>query len=249
MEKYHLSAYSIYSILKEKKVDFLYHANTVLTSLTFINEKALLSRGYVKNKSLIQTEQKSDVEDKAFNVWDDVFLDGADLHKLYNTPNKYGPILFVMKLDLLLSPSIASVLVTRTNPWYWKANDSWDERYYSDIDEIKQDYLTGKKIDARIMFTLRSPEKTIKLNKFLSKIIIDKPTIIIKIKSGDEKNIGDFAYEKISDALNQNGLSHIQVSHRHSELRYTFCRCNLSYTYLFNSDYLEFRKRFKSYEP
>ena len=62
MEKYKLSAKSLYSILKEKKVDFLYHANTVLTSLTFIRERALLSRGYVAENNFEQTDQKSDKE-------------------------------------------------------------------------------------------------------------------------------------------------------------------------------------------
>jgi hypothetical protein len=246
MEKYELSAKAIYSVLKEKKVEFLYHANTVLTSRTFIKQRALLSRAFVANNNLIQTEQKSDKEDVKFNVWDDIFLDGMDLHKKYNRPNKYGPILFVMKLELLQSPSISSVLVTKTNPWYWKDSDTMDDRYYSDIEDIKGDYLTGKKIDARVMFTFRSPDTAIKLNKFLVGIGIDKPAIILRIKSGLEKNIGDFAFETIGEALNQNGLGHIPIKHRHSDGKFHFCPCNFQYTILYNNDFKEFRKRFKA---
>lgn len=246
MEKYQLSAKSIYSILKEKDVKFLYHANTVLTSMTFIQERALLSRGFVSNNGLIQTEQKSDAEDVKFNVWDDVFLDGADLHRIYKRPNNYGPILFKMKLDLLLSPSINSVLVTKTNPWYWRVTDSWDDRYYSDVEEVKNDYLTGQKIDARIMFTFRAVDRSIKLNKFLAGIEIDKPSIIVKIRKDFEANVGDFAFEKISESLKQNGLGHIPIKHRHSDENFHFCSCNLAYTMLFNSNYNEFRKRFKA---
>lgn len=233
-------------MLKEKDVEFLFHANTVLTSLTFIRERSLLSRGFVDRIGLTQTEQKSDTADKAFNVWDDVFLDGFDLHKIYGKANKYGPILFIIKLDFLLSPSITNVLITKTNPWYWKPHDTLEDRYYSDIEEVKRDYLTGKKIDARIMFTFRSPERAIKLNKFLSAIVIDKPTIMIRLKSGDEKNIGDFAFEKIHDAMNQNGFGHIPIWHRHDDGKLSFCKCNIEYTLLYNSQYREFKKRFKT---
>lgn len=88
-----IPAKEIYSILKEKEVPYLYHANTVASSLTFIQNRALLSRGFVERKGLFQTPQKSDTGDKEFDVWEHIFFDGADLHLKYKRCNHYGPVL------------------------------------------------------------------------------------------------------------------------------------------------------------
>lgn len=87
MDDFYINPKRVYQILVGKKIEYLYHANTVLTSLTFIQQKALLSRNFIEREQLIQTEQKSDQEDKKYNVWDDVFLDGLDLHKKYRRAN------------------------------------------------------------------------------------------------------------------------------------------------------------------
>ena len=97
-------------------VEFLYHANTVSTSITFIENNALLSRHFVESNNLFQSNQPSDKEDKLFDVWDHVFLDGEDLHKRYSRANKYGPVLFRFKLELLTSPQFQNVFITKTNP-------------------------------------------------------------------------------------------------------------------------------------
>jgi hypothetical protein len=68
--------------------------------LTFIEAKALLSRHYVEVNGLLQTPQYTDEKDKSLGIWDSVFLDGYDLHLPFGV-NYYGPVLFVMKLDLL----------------------------------------------------------------------------------------------------------------------------------------------------
>jgi hypothetical protein len=244
MEQFFLSAKTIHSILKEKEVEYLFHANTVQTAMTFIRERALLSRGYIEVNNLTQTAQKSDVEDVKFGVWDDVFLDGLDLHTKYKQPNYYGPVLFRMKLDLLLSPSFPNVLVTKSNPMYWKDDTLLENKYYSDAEQIRTDYLTGKKLDSQIMFTLRSPNKLIKFNKFLDAIGIDKPNIIVNLRSGGQKNVGEYAYDKIVTTLKENGLGQIPVLYRH-EKGLNLCRCAIKYTWLANTNKDEFEKRFK----
>ncbi|WP_419868429.1 hypothetical protein [Chryseobacterium sp. CT-SW4] len=176
MDKYKLSPKEIYQALKKKGIQYLHHANTISTSLTFIENRALLSRHYVEKKHYYQTPQKSDEEDKKFDVWDSVFLDGEDLHSRYNRANKYGPVLFRFKLKILHSPSIQGVYVTKSNPWYWNDNTSIEEKFYHSIEEINQDYLTGKKLDSQIMFTIRSPGTEIKLNKFLHSIKLTIPS-------------------------------------------------------------------------
>lgn len=55
-------------------------------------------------------------------------------------------------------------------------------------------------------------------------------------------DVGDFAFDKINESLKQNGLGHIPIKHRHSTENFHFCKCNLAYTILFNSDFNEFKK-------
>lgn len=246
MEDFYINPKIVYQILANKGVEYLYHANTVLTSLTFLNHKALLSRGYVDINNLTQTEQESDSEDKKFNVWDDIFLDGIDLHKKYKKANNYGPILFVMKLDLLQAPSLPPLLVTKNNPWYWKDEDSWEDRYFKNPEEIKIKYLAAGQLDSRIMFTFRSPGTFIKLNKYLREVIVDRPTIIVDFKSGEKKNIGDHTYEKIREALDNNSLGHIPMRFRHVDDNFYLCSCDLNYTWLKNWRFEEFFKRYRS---
>ncbi len=242
MEKFHLNAKAVYSVLKDKGITELYHCNTLMTSLTFIEARALLSRGYVEQHELKQTPQRSDAEDVEYNVWDDVFMDGFDIHKKYGTPNKYGPILFVMKLEVLLMPEICPILVTRANPWYWKNYPAWESRYVQTTEEIKELYLTGKIKDSMMMFTFRSPGTSIKLNKFLKEIVIDQPGYKI-IKTN--RDLGEIVFSKITSALRDNGLGQIPVRFRHAEEKFNWCTCKHQYSQLNLFDRTEFVKRFK----
>lgn len=245
MEAFYLNPKTVYEILAAKNVEYLYHANTVLTSLTFIQQKALLSRRYVEHNNLVQTEQRSDTEDKRYNVWDDVFLDGLDLHKRYRTANKYGPVLFVMKLEVLQAPSLPPLLVTKNNPWYWNDQNDWNDRYYSTTKDIEDNYLTGK-LDSRIMFTLRSPATFIKLNKYLSAIVIDRPNIIVNFHSGGQGNVGDRAHEVIRAAMDEYGMRHIPIKFRHADETLYFCSCHLDYNWVYARKTEEFKKRYRS---
>lgn len=243
MNEYKLSPKEIYQMLKNKGVEYLHHANTLATSITFIENRALLSRHYVEINNLYQTPQDSDNHDKKYNVWDSIFLDGEDLHQRYNQANKYGPILFKFKLDMLNSPIIQGIYVTKNNPWYWKAYTRPEEKFYKSTEDVNSDYLTGKKIDARIMFTIRSPETEIKLNKFLHSIEIDIPQLLVKVKNIGDMSVGDYAMNAIQESLNANGLGYIPISKRHNgEL--TFCRCTLDYNYMKTVNFDEFSKRF-----
>lgn len=243
MEDYRIPSKEIFQILSKKGIKYLHHANTVSTSITFIENRALLSRQYVEINNLHQTSQKSDEEDKNYDVWDHVFVDGEDLHKRYRRANKYGPILFKLKLDLLTSPLIPYLHITKSNPWYWKKNTALDQKFYKSYEDIEKDYLTRKKLDSQIMFTIRNPEKNIKLNKFLHSIEVDKPKLIINERNEGNMSLGDYTFNAIQDSLNQNGLGHIPITVRHNDDR-GYCNCTLNYNLLQISDYKEFRKRF-----
>lgn len=245
MDHYYINPKTVYRILSEKGVSNLYHANTVDTSITFIKHRALLSRHYVEANELIQTPQKSDDTDKVVGVWDHVFLDGADLHNLYRRPNNYGPVLFKMKLDMLLAQHMSPMLVTKSNPWYWKANTLDELKYYADAEEIESDYLTGKKLDAQVMFTIPSPGNNLKLNKYLEAIELDVPEIMVPVRGKGMRHLGEYAFEHLDQELKSNGLGHIPLLKREAGLRHR-CTCAVAYNSLalFNSD--ELRKRFRN---
>ena len=225
-DKYYINSKQLYSVLVNKGITNLYHANTVETSLTFIKKRALLSRGYIESHNLTQTEQKSDFKDKIVGVWNDVFLDGKDLGEYFRRPNYYGPVLFVMKLDLLNSPQFNNVLVTKNNPMYWdeKIIENINaNRYYSSIKDIENNYLNGSyNTHARIMFTFRDIEEKMKLNKFCEKIILDQT---------NDKKINIDIESKIREALNENSLGHITLEKRENYAK--------AYSLMFNNKFIK----------
>jgi len=243
IENYALSSKGLYQILKAKNVEYLYHANTVLTAKTFIQQRCLLSRHQVESDKLLQSPQKSDPEDKKYDVWDAIFLDGADLHVKYSQPNFYGPVLFKIKLDMLISPSFEKVYVTKSNPMYWSDHTKIEDKYYGTLDQFKVDYLTTTKLDSQIMFTFRTPLRELKLNKFLHSIEIDEPKILLKLKSGGEMEAGKYVRSAIEEEMAKYGLSHIPLETKQHNLL-SKCSCAFGYTYLYNTNYLEFKRRF-----
>ena len=240
LEKYALSSKGLHEILIEKKVDFLHHANTVLTSLTFIRQGCLLSRGTVQENNLLQTPQKSDEKDKLHEVWDSVFLDGTDHHSLYKAYNVYGPILFKIRLDLLLSDDFDKVYITKSNPTIWRDVKPSEDNYYESLKEVRSDYLNGKILPSQIMFTFRSIERKLDLKKYLHSIIVDDPKMRFPTKQGSIEG-RDYLMPLFTEAINQNGLSHISLEKRTHN---TSCSCFKQYTNMLNTDPSTFKRFF-----
>jgi len=221
-----LSSKSVYQILIKKEIDSFHHVNTLKTSLTFIKNNALLSRGHVENNGLIQTIQSSDGIDKEYDIWDDVFLDGLDLHRHFCRNSPYGPIMFKIDLKILTLPDFQEIYITKDNPTNWKSKPSVHDCYYKDLSEFENDYRNSGKIkDGQIMFTFKSPGRNIKLNKFCNEIIVDDPNIF-----SSDKSLGILAKKKIIDELQINGLGHIPVSLRHSNEKWHSCWCFTNYS-------------------
>lgn len=230
MEKYELNSKLVYEILKKKGVVNLHHANTLATSLTFIQQNALLSRGYVEAKALVQSKQKTDAVDKQFNVWDDLFLDGTDLHAKYSRPNVYGPVMFVIPIDIFQYPDFSKVFITKQNPYYWKSSQTMDDWYYSNVEDFEKDYLTGDRLrDGRICFTFKGKDVKLTLKKFCSKIVVDDPGRKVKIQE-KEIPVIDRVIEKINNALTTSGLTRIPVINRHNGTD-IFC-CGINYKFM-----------------
>ena len=163
----------LHSFFREKGIFHLHHANTLATSITFIQNGGLLSRGGVKKNGLFQTSQTSDSYDRIFDVWDDVFLDTADLHAFFNRQNKYGPVMFKFNIDFLLSDEL-NIWITKNNPIYWHSVTSMQERYFQSIDELKDKWDGIER--QRKMITVRKPGIPILFNA-LEEILVDDPRV------------------------------------------------------------------------
>ncbi|THV61981.1 hypothetical protein [Chryseobacterium candidae] len=177
-----LNNHELYDFFVEKRILALYHANTVGTSITYLQNGGLLSRGAVESKGLFQTPQpKSDYKDKQVNVWNDVFLDTADLHTAFSRENYYGPILFELDRELIKDENF-EIWITKNNPMYWDVNSTMEERYFQNVDELKKLWHT---IDRqRKMITIRNNDSPILFN-YVRKVFVDDPQHSIKIDNED----------------------------------------------------------------
>ncbi len=106
--------------LRDKKgVQSLYHANTVVTSLSFLKAGGLVSRAKAEQDQLPQTDQYTDVADKAYGIFDKIFVDPTDIHRRLSRRNLYGPVTFVFAVDVVAMECVREVRVTRINPANW----------------------------------------------------------------------------------------------------------------------------------
>jgi len=107
----------IYEILKRIGVTHLHHANSVITSCTYLEQGGIVSRGFAEDNGLQQSPQPTDELDKKYGIWHTIFVPHVDIHDRQGqtkAPNSYGPVLFVLDLDVLLRlPPGAQVRVTK----------------------------------------------------------------------------------------------------------------------------------------
>lgn len=173
----------LYKFLESKDFKYFFHANTVTTACTFIEQKGLLSRGRVESKGLIQTYQSSDEIDKQFDVWNDIFFDLFDLHGYFPRQNLYGPVCFVMDNRFLLDNQLPNICITKNNPIYWEDSMEVHDKYYSSTKEYIGEFEANKKrrILQQKMFIIHDTEKRIPFKRYLVKILLDNP----KVKIGD----------------------------------------------------------------
>lgn len=163
----------LYDLLIEKGIHHLYHANTVRTSRTYIEQGGLLSRGAVETKGLHQTRQSSDEIDKIFDVWNDVFLDTVDLHTYFNRQNYYGPVLFKLTTNFLSDMDL-DVWVTKDNPINWNKETTSENKYFSSVAELKENWDAYAR--QRKMTTIKNNAEPI-LFDYVEEIIIDNPAV------------------------------------------------------------------------
>lgn len=246
LENYALSSKELHGFLKENGVTHLHHANTLMTSVSLIKAGCLASRKYVEDRAdLKQTDQVSDDKDKFHDVWDSVFVDGTDHHVIFKGRNLYGPVLFKMKLDLLLAQELDKVYIIRTNPYYWPVNQHIpnEKKFYKSMDELKANYTFGKnRQDAQIMFTFRSPGENVDFDKYLDWIWYDDPKIKVPFR-GAEKEGRDLLKMVLEAALEKYGKQHYKLEQRPHTIPAN-CHCFNTYKSLKENDPKEFLKMF-----
>lgn len=177
MPKFVLEGKAVHDVLSERRVKFLFHANTATTACAFLKLGGLASRQRVEKEGLKQTSQYTDALDRMFGIWNDVFTDGVDIHERggrVKGPNHYGPVLFKLPKEVLLDlPPGTEVMVAKRNPSKWNKGESQDERYFSDAEELAAGYKLGQ-FDQHVIFRcagglLRFPERRVA-------ILLDDPT-------------------------------------------------------------------------
>lgn len=133
----------IKQILMSKGVTELYHANSVETSLTFLKNNGLISRGVCEDKNFPQSSQDSDNTDKNFGIYYDIFFDSVDVHERSSNANFYGPVLFVYSINVLDTVEEGSIKITKSNPKSWDDNITENDKYFTDIDDLRMGFRKG----------------------------------------------------------------------------------------------------------
>jgi hypothetical protein len=224
MPNYNLNTAELYDILLKKGITHLYHANTVSTSITFLNHKSLLSRKYVEDNKLFQTTQYSDDKDKKFDIYDDIFLDFVDIHEEWKRYNKYGPFLFAFSIELLKSDEVNSLRITKKNPVHWKVTESEEDWYYSNLKDFDDNYRKGNKLkDVGTMIILKDLNGKLPLRPNIKKFIFDNPNLFVDYKS-EKQYLSQLLGTELKKIVNENDFTDIErvLRHKHKIFR---CSC------------------------
>lgn len=190
-----MNALDVKKVLLEKEVEYLYHVNTVATSLSYINNGGLFSRGAATNLNLVQTPQTSDASDIELGIFFDVFFDSCDIHSRAKRINDYGPVTFVFGIDVLDEYQNYDVKITKSNPIYWTNDMSEEEKYFCAIEEQRENFQYGNFAQE---ITICGIEEAVNFEHLLE-IIIEDPKI-------ENTIYFDKAYKSITNALSRSDI-------------------------------------------
>lgn len=163
--------------LRANGVTQLHHANTVTTSCTLLEQGGLASRGFVADRKLEQTPQYTDKVDQQYGIWHDVFVDSVDIHERARIRNQYGPVLFVLPIDILKHlPAGTIARVTRANPTKWSVGEPDAKRYFLTRGELDEGFVKG---DFDQMLVIRTKEGIVRFPESVQ-IVLDDPQRTLK---------------------------------------------------------------------
>ena len=180
--------------LLQAGVNKLYHCNSVVTSLSYIQCGGLLSRQTAENMGLPQTSQETDTTDKALGIYNDVFFDSVDIHERAHRTNDYGAVLFIYSIDVLDSLLTYDIGITYDNPIRWDIEMSEEKRYL----QSPSDFFFFNKGNFCQHITVRNISTPLSFD-YLEEIVIDNP--------GEERcSYLDNAVACLVDALRRQNL-------------------------------------------
>ncbi len=205
----------IKQILISKGVTHLYHANSVKTSLTFLHNNGLISRGICEDRGLPQSPQSpqsSDNKDKYLEIYYDIFFDSVDIHKRTHHANFYGPVLFVYNIDVLDTAEEGSIKITKDNPIRWETFFTEDERYFTNVEDLRANFFKG---EFKQHITIVNRHTPLSFD-YLNKIILNFPNIDNPLLNQAYRYINNITQEK-----------NIQIC---SQICEGSCKCNEFYS-------------------
>ncbi len=164
---------TVYQVLADNGITEIHHANSVLTACQFLRAGALLSRGSVERAGMFQTMQSSDVIDKKWSVWFDVFTDSVDIHNRARRENVYGPALFVLDSAIIKEAYTGGVWVTKQNPTKWDGTKH-EERWFTSAKDLRKNFVKGR-FDQMVVFRHSGGE--LPFDDYLKEIVLDDPEV------------------------------------------------------------------------
>jgi len=216
-----MKAEDLYEVLKTKGIDSLNHANSVLTSCQFLRSGALISRGTIEKKKWRQTQQKSDVLDKDFGIWNDIFVDSVDIHDRAKCANSYGPVLIKIDSSILKNGHVGNVWVTKSNPIYWD-HKSVEGRWFQSIDEFAKEFIEETFCQ---MIVFRNYGDKLPIKKYVKEILLDNPVFERKLKYDPYS----LAYGALRYSLEEGGIEGVPIQKR-------ICKSSCTCTEDYNDD-------------
>lgn len=171
-----LQGSDIYGILKHIGVTHLHQANSVITSCTYLRQGGIVSRGFAEDHKLQQSAQPTDELDRKYGIWHMIFVPHVDIHDRQGqtkAPNLFGPVLFVLNLDVLLRlPPGAEVRVTKRSPAYWYDTEPDSARWFQNAEEVAQNLSPD---DLHKMLAIQIPSGKLDFPNRRAQILLDDP--------------------------------------------------------------------------
>lgn len=221
---------TIHRVLRQKGVEYLYHANTVTTACSFLLLGGLASRDCVESRQLLQTPQLTDSKDKALGIWDRIFLDGVDVHARGGRRNSYGPVLLVFPVSILYAlPEGSKVGVTRKNPYNWTPGESYEDRYFTSESDLHREYAYG---DFGKHIILHVPGGILPFSDAHAHIMLDDPGL----SCSDGANAYDRATARLKAAARK-GKVKLTIEKR---ICNPVCRCRTGLRKSYDNEDLDF---------
>lgn len=166
-----MKAKDVKEILVQSGVNYLYHVNTIATSLSYIRSGGLLSRQTADDMGLPQTPQSTDETDKEFGVYNDIFFDSVDIHQRAGKANHYGPLMFVYSIDVLDTLEEYDICITKSNPMFWNKNMSYEDKYFTNSENLFFEFARG---NFSQHITIRNISTPLSF-EYLIEIVIENP--------------------------------------------------------------------------